>query len=214
MKAVKLYNIKWDLEGLSPEEKREAEKNLPTQKGFVVDDDFNVLEKVPVLLKKKYGYNFITYSMSEIKIINNFEDLLYHCADRDTNPKPLFKVSGELSGYGKDCYNALKHYIHRRIKLENQGTDPYEMPKILDEVMLALEKITGIEWDKGLSEEEWFAELEKILNENIENVVADKEKMKEMRKVARKAAKAAAKEKDEEDDDDDDDDDDKDDEEE
>lgn len=206
MKAVKLYNIKWDLEGLSPEEKKEAEKNLPTQKGFVVDDDFNVLEKVPVLLKKKFGYDFITYSISEIKIIENFEDLLYHCAEKGENPKPLFKVSGELSGFGRECYNRLKHYIHRRIKLENQGTDPYEMPKILDEVMLALEKITGIDWDKNLTEEEWYAEIDKILNGYVEDFIADKEKMKEMRRAARKAAKEAAKEKgeDEEDDDDDD----------
>jgi len=207
MKAIKLYNIKWDLEGLSPEEKREVEKNLPTQKGFIVDDDFNVLEKVPVLLKKKFGYDFITYSSQEFKIIDKFEDLLYHCAEKGENPKPLFKVGGELSRFGQNCFNNLKNYIHKRIKLERQGTDEYEFPKILDEVMLALEKITGIDWGKGLTEEEWFAELDKILKGYVEDFIADKEKMKEMRKVARKAAKEASKEEGEEDEEDEEDDD-------
>jgi hypothetical protein len=78
--------------------------------------------------------------------------------------------------------------------MEGQGTDPYDMPKILDEVMLALEKITGIDWDKNLTEEEWFAELDKILNKYVEDIIADKEKMKAMRKAAREAISSSDEE--------------------
>jgi hypothetical protein len=45
MKAVKLYKINWNLDKLTPEEKEEAKKTLPTSKGFKADDSFDVVER-------------------------------------------------------------------------------------------------------------------------------------------------------------------------
>ena len=59
MKAVKLSKIQWNLSDLSPEEREEVKKTLPTVKGFKAPDDFKVAEKVPVILKKKYGIHFV-----------------------------------------------------------------------------------------------------------------------------------------------------------
>jgi len=193
MKAIKLYNIKWDLSNLSDEEKEKILPTLPKNKGFVVDDDFVAVERVPVLLKKKYGYDFITYSISEIKIIDNIIDLLHHCANKGEKPKDLFKVSGELSGYGEECYNNLVRYIRQRLNLEREGVSAYEMPKILDEVMLALEKITGMDWDDDHNKEEWVKAVDDILQKRYNDVLIARAKQREAKKAAKKELKKAMK---------------------
>ena len=95
MKAIKLYNIKWDKANI-PED--ELDK-LPTEKGFIVnDDDFSVVDKVPGYLKKKYGWDVLNFSFNEIKIFETFEDLLYHCADKGETPQDHCQT---------DCWNQL-----------------------------------------------------------------------------------------------------------
>ena len=50
MKAIKLYNIKWDTKDVSAEDMKKL--NLPEYKGFIVnDDDYDVSEFVPNRLR-------------------------------------------------------------------------------------------------------------------------------------------------------------------
>ena len=68
MKAIKLYNIKWDTKDVSAEDMKKL--NLPEYKGFIVnDDDYDVVEIVPNLLKKKFGYDIIDFSFNVSYII-------------------------------------------------------------------------------------------------------------------------------------------------
>ena len=56
MKAIKLYNIKWDTKDVPAEDVKKL--NLPEYKGFTVNDDgYDVVDNVPNLLKKKFGYD-------------------------------------------------------------------------------------------------------------------------------------------------------------
>lgn len=195
MKAIKLYNIEWDLNNLSDEEKDKVLETLPKNKGFVVNDDFVAVEKIPALLKKKYGYDFISYSISEIPIIEDFDDLLDYCAGKSKENKDHYKVSGELSDYGQSCYSALKFDIAKRVKLEKEGTSLFDMPKELDVVMLALEKITGEEWTGDMEASEWINILEGILQKKVDEAIVKKEEMKVARKEAKKKLKAEMKAK-------------------
>lgn len=161
MKAVKLYKINWNLEGLSPEEKEEAKKNLPTSKGFKADDNFDVVEKVPVLLKKKFGYDVINYAYTEIPIYENFEDLLKTYTPRGEKPKKIYLKSGELSAFGEEVVSSLKMDISKRFKLEGNGTADDAMSVQMDMIMLSLEKIFGIDWEEAESEDDIFAVIDK-----------------------------------------------------
>ena len=81
MKAIKLYNIKWDTKDVPAEDMKKL--NLPEYKGFIVnDDDYDVVEIVPNLLKKKFGYDIVDFSFIEIPIIEDFINLLYFCASK------------------------------------------------------------------------------------------------------------------------------------
>ena len=161
MKAVKLYKINWNLEGLTPEEKVEAKKNLPTSKGFKADDNFDVVEKVPGLLKKKFGYGIKNYSYIEIPIYEDFEALLKTYTPRGEKPKKIYLKSGELSSFGEDVVNSLKEDVSKRFNLEGKGTADDEMSKQMDMIMLSIEKIFGIEWDDAESEDDIFAVIDK-----------------------------------------------------
>lgn len=147
MKAVKLYKIQWNLEGLSEEEKTKVIETLPTEKGFTTDDNFNVAERVPVLLKKKFGYDIINFAFTEIRIVETVEDLLKLCKPNQRKEKEIFNVmSGNISSYGKQCLSNLEWNIKWRLRLESEGTSEWSMPVILDEVMLGIEKVTGMDW--------------------------------------------------------------------
>jgi len=202
MKAIKLNKIIWDLDSIKPEERAEVKKSLPTSKGFMAEDDFDVVEKVPSLLAKKFGYNIINFSYSEIPIIDDFEELLKVFAPKGEKPKKLYAPTGELSEYGQLCYDRLVDAIHRRVKLEDEGTEEDEMPKILDKMMLSLEAITGLKWDET-PEEEWIDEIKKILQEKMKKYIKSREAIKELRKKSK--AEIKVKKDDEEDDEDEDD---------
>ena len=161
MKAVKLYKINWNLDGLTPEEKEEAKKNLPTSKGFKADDSFDVVEKVPGLLYKKFGYKVADYAYTEIPIYEDFESLLKSYTQRGEKPKKIYLKSGELSSYGEEVVNALKSDISKRFRLEGKGTADDVMSVQMDMVMLSLEKIFGIEWEDAESEDDVFDVIDK-----------------------------------------------------
>ena len=184
MKAIKLYNIKWDTKDMSAEDMKKL--NLPEYKGFIVnDDDYNVVEIVPNLLKKKFGYGIVDFSFIEIPIIEDFINLLYFCASKKDKSKNLFKANGDLSVIGIECVDELKHYIQKRIILEEKNTPTYEMPKELDVIMLALERITGKTWEVGCTLKEWEKEIDKL----VEKVVDEKSSYMKSRKKAIKAKK-------------------------
>ena len=205
MKAVKINKIVWNLNSVDPADREKVKNSLPTSKGFMADDDFNVPDKVPNILAKKFGYEIITFSYSEIKVIEKFEDLLLSFAPKDTKINKLFSPKGELSLLGEECYNSLLDAISRRYELEKKGTPEDEMPKLLDKVMLSLETITGMEWD-ATSEEDYKTELDNMLQDRINKYIKSAEAKKLLRKEAKKELKAEMKKMAEEDDDDDDDD--------
>ena len=184
MKAIKLYNIKWDTKDVSAEDMKKL--NLPEYKGFIVnDDDYDVVEIVPNLLKKKFGYGIVDFSFIEIPIIEDFINLLYFCASKKDKSKNLFKANGDLSVIGIECVDTLKHYIQKRVILEEKNTPTYEMPKELDVIMLALERITGKTWEVGCTLKEWEKEIDKL----VEKVVDEKSSYMKSRKKAIKAKK-------------------------
>ena len=184
MKAIKLYNIKWDTKDVSDEDMKKL--NLPEYKGFIVnDDDYDVVEIVPNLLKKKFGYGIVDFSFIEIPIIEDFINLLYFCASKKDKSKNLFKANGDLSVIGIECVDELKHYIQKRVILEEKNTPTYEMPKELDVIMLALERITGKTWEVGCTLKEWEKEIDKL----VEKVVDEKSSYMKSRKKAIKAKK-------------------------
>lgn len=184
MKAIKLYNIKWDTKDVPAEDMKKL--NLPEYKGFIVnDDDYDVVEIVPNLLKKKFGYGIVDFSFIEIPIIEDFINLLYFCASKKDKSKNLFKANGDLSVIGIECVDELKHYIQKRVILEEKNTPTYEMPKELDVIMLALERITGKTWEVGCTLKEWEKEIDKL----VEKVVDEKSSYMKSRKKAIKAKK-------------------------
>lgn len=161
MKAIKLYKINWNLDDLDPEERIKVKETLPTSKGFKADDNFDVIEKVPGLLKKKFGYGIKNYSYTEIPIYEDFETLLKTYTPRGEKPKKIYLKSGELSSFGEDVVNSLKGDISKRFNLEGKGTADDEMSKQMDMIMLSIEKIFGIEWDDAESEDDIFAVIDK-----------------------------------------------------
>ena len=161
MKAIKLYKINWNLDDLDSEERVKVKETLPTSKGFKADDNFDVVEKVPGLLKKKFGYGIKNYSYIEIPIYEDFEALLKTYTPRGEKPKKIYLKSGELSSFGEDVVNSLKEDISKRFNLEGKGTADDEMSKQMDMIMLSIEKIFGIEWDDAESEDDIFAVIDK-----------------------------------------------------
>lgn len=166
MKAVKLYKINWNLDKLTPEEKEEAKKKLPTSKGFKADDSFDVIEKVPGLLHKKFGYEIIDFSYTEIPIYDDFEALLKTYTPRGEKPKKIYLKSGELSAFGEECVAKLKRDISKRFLLEGRDTADDEMPEQMDMVMLAIETIFGVDWDDA-DEDSIFQLIDKETDSHI-----------------------------------------------
>ena len=121
MKAVKINKIIWDLNHLNPEERAKVKETLPTEKGFIAEDDFDVTEKVPNLLVKKFGYSIINFSYSEIRIAETFEELLNVFTSENGKPKKFFNAKGELTDLGNRCYGSLLASISRRKDLDAKG---------------------------------------------------------------------------------------------
>ena len=188
MKAVKISKIIWNLDGLDPAERGKAKAALPTGKGFLASDDFEVVEKVPNLLRKKFGYDIINFSYSEVHISETLEALLKAFTPKGEKPGKLFNTKGELSDFGLSCYNKLIDAINRRKELEAKGTPDEDMPKMLDKVMFSIEKITGMEWE-GNTADEFKTEIDNILQDKIEEYIKSSEAKKTLRKEAKKALK-------------------------
>ena len=171
MKAVKLYKIKWNLEGLDPQEREEVLKTLPTSKGFMANDDFEVVDKVPQLLYKKFGYKTETFSYEEIPIYEDFEDLLKIYTPRGEKPKKLYLRSGDLSSYGEEVLKGLKKDISKRFALEGKGVADDAMPVQLDTVMLSIENIFGIKWADAESEDDIFKLINKEIGDRSKSIL-------------------------------------------
>ena len=201
MKAVKLHKIIWNLDDLDPAERGKAKASLPTSKGFMADDDFNVPDKVPHLLEKKYGHKIINFSYTEIHIVDTFEGLLKIFIPKDWDPrksKNFFNTKGELTELGEICYDKLLDAIDKRKEMEASGTPDDEMPKLLDKVMLSIEKVTGMPWSDN-DANEYKEELESILQDRIEEYLKSAEAKKLMHKKVRKSLKDEIKKMDTED---------------
>lgn len=153
MKAIKLTKIDWNLNNVDDTKKEEVLRSLPKQMGFTVDDDFCVADKVPGCLKKKYGYEINDFAFVEIHIAESLEELLYMNARKTKNKKSLYKAGGKLSAYGEEAVRFLESRIRQRLALEFKGVSDFEMPKSLDEVMLGVEKVGNIKWEKHTVEE-------------------------------------------------------------
>ena len=180
MKAIKLYKIQWDLKNIPNEEREKVLETLPTAKGFITQDDkFNVAERVPQLLKKKYGYDIIDFAFAELRVVNTVEDLLLLCAPTNEKVKKLFKSNGSLSTYGETCFGNLESNIHDRIQRESQGEEDWEMPAILDEVMIGIENVTGMTWEGHTVNELMTPVIKKINDKKAVNLKSRFEMVKE-----------------------------------
>ena len=180
MKAIKLYKIQWDLKNLSNEQREKVIETLPKAKGFTTQDDkFNVVERVPQLLKKKYGYNIIDFAFAELRVVNTVEDLLLLCAPTNEKVKKLFKSNGSLSTYGETCFDKLESNIRDRIQRESQGVEDWEMPNILDEVMIGIENVTGMTWEGHTVNELMTPVVKKINDKKAVNLKSKLEMVEE-----------------------------------
>ena len=180
MKAIKLYKIQWDLKNLSNEQREKVLETLPNAKGFITQDDkFNVAERVPQLLKKKYGYDIIDFAFAELRVVNTIEDLLLLCAPANEKVKKLFKSNGSLSTYGETCFDNLESNIRDRIQRESQGVEDWEMPNILDEVMIGIENVTGMTWEGHTVNELMTPVVKKINDKKAVNLKSKLEMVEE-----------------------------------
>ena len=180
MKAIKLYKIQWDLKNLSNEQREKVIETLPNAKGFTTQDDkFNVVERVPQLLKKKYGYDIIDFAFAELRVVNTIEDLLLLCAPANEKVKKLFKSNGSLSTYGETCFDNLESNIRDRIQRESQGVEDWEMPNILDEVMIGIENVTGMTWEGHTVNELMTPVVKKINDKKAVNLKSKLEMVEE-----------------------------------
>ena len=171
MKAIKLYKIQWDLKNIPNEKREKILETLPTAKGFTTQDDkFNVVERVPQLLKKKYGYDIIDFAFAELRVVNTIEDLLLLCAPTNEKVKKLFKSNGSLSTYGETCFDNLETNVRDRIQRESQGEEDWEMPAILDEVMIGIENVTGMTWEGHTVNELMTPVIKKINDKKAVNL--------------------------------------------
>ena len=204
MKAIKLYNIIWNTECCS----QSVAAKLPEYKCFTTkDDEFDVVTRCPGLLQKKYGCPVVRFSYSVMKVLFNIEDVLKLFIPQGAKEKKIFKVSGELSEYGNELYKELRLAIHRRKKMEEAGVSVAKIPAVLDEVMIGISNITGIDWE-ACTEEEIMKEIEgvfeSIKDEMCEKAEIEKARIAAMRKKVRRmnklAAKAAAKAEEEDED--------------
>ena len=197
MKAIKIYNISWNLEGVNDSVK----ETLPSVKCFTVKDDFDVVSRVPGMFQKKFGYGVNSYSFTILRVVNTLGGLIRLFHPAGTKEKKLFLKSGELSDYGQGLVRELYNTINRRKELEKKNTPIEKIPSICDEVMIAVEAVTGMQWD-ACTAEEIIKELEAHIQcageeISVQNAIA-RMKLNAVKKEATKEARKAAKETEEE----------------
>lgn len=171
MKAVKLTKIVWNLDTVNAEDREKVLATLPKVKVFLADDNFDVVTNVPRIIKKKFGYGVFNYSYTEIKIVENVEDLLLLCTPKGMKVKKVYDKKGGLSEFGELLVKGLEIRIKERLRMEFNGVSTYEMPKILDEIQLGIEKVTGMNWENHTVEELMRAVMTKVRFANAANLI-------------------------------------------
>lgn len=150
MKAFKITSIQWNLNHITDEnEKKEILSNLPTEKGFTTsDDNFNYRQRVPVLLKKKFGYDIDSFKCQSYRVVTNVIDLLNLVTPNGTNKvKSLFDKTGKLSTYGQMCLDGVIANLYYAKRLHDINTPEDKIPVVVDECMLGVENIFNLEFD-------------------------------------------------------------------
>ena len=143
MKAIKIYNIIWNTENVS----KELVDNLPKYKCFTAKDDFDVVGRGPEILKKKYGVPVVCFTYSILRVVHTTEDLIMLAAPKGEKPKKIFTKTGEETDYGKKLIAEIKLAVARRKEMEAQNITVNKIPAFYDEVRIAIENITAMEWD-------------------------------------------------------------------
>lgn len=186
MKAVKIYKIQWKTND------PEVIAKLPEHVGFTAVNDYNVAAKVPVVMKKKYGYDIDSFAFTEIPILETVEELLLKFNPED-KVKDLFKATGGLSTFGERCFKNLEWNVNRRLRREFDGDDPWNFPAEYDMIQLTWEKLTGEDWE-GKSLEEIMKSLLKVIEEVSPRNIVKKYSTKKPRGKAAQIAAAKAEE--------------------
>lgn len=148
MKAIKITHINWDLSSVPENKKAEVSAKLPKTSGFRVKDDFDVLNSVPRIYEKKYGYPVENFKFDTLRIAEDLYGLLMINAPKDEAEKDIYMRSGRLSKYGEKCVSALVGRVKLRVALDEDGTPEENIPNECEETILSIQQITGIQWDK------------------------------------------------------------------
>lgn len=163
MKAIKIYNINWNLSSVSKEVREDLLKGLPTVKGFFAPDNFNVIEQANAFLKKRYGFESNSFSFNEYRVATTLEELLMLCAPKGEKPKSLYTPTAHLSSYGTHCYEILKFNLMHLKEMNSNNVPEEKIPVICDECMIGVEKVLGLKWDETTLEE-----IESVIDLQIE----------------------------------------------
>lgn len=175
MKAIKLTKIKWNTEGVSDEIKN----NLPSVKGFLADDNFDICTATFRILKNKYGVDAKTFNFKEYRVAQTLEDILLYSAPKTAKIKNLWTSKNELSAFGKLCYNNLRHILDWNIVLRRDETPENKIPKVVDEVLLGIERVLGIDPTKSTIQEIMKEVDSKVRDMKYVNLKDEDEKEKE-----------------------------------
>ena len=189
MKAVKISKIIWNLDELNPAERGKVKASLPTSKGFMANDDFSIVDNVASILKKKYGYDVINFSYSEIHLANSFDDLMRSVVPADEKMKDFFNIRGDLTKLGEMCYEKLVDVLYERQELEDRDTPYNEIPKNIDKVILSIEHLTDLVWGKNTLDE-FKSALDDFCQEKKKKYFKKSELDKKLRADAKKSVKA------------------------
>jgi hypothetical protein len=212
MRAIKIYNIKWNLNSIDENKRTEVKENLPRVMCFTVKDDFDVVSKVPNMFVKRFGVEVENFSYVNLRVVGTIEDLLFLSATDKEKNKRIFSKKGEVTEFGQKMIDIIKDAIRGRKALETDDTPIEKIPTFYDEVMIAIENITGMEWLKCTDQEvlKEFDALIEVLKDDIamkdaiekERVAKLRKKAKNLLKKEEKEAIAAAAAEEEEDDED------------
>ena len=192
MRAIKIYNIKWNLNSIDEKKRTEVEGNLPSVMCFTVKDDFDVVSKVPNMFVKRFGVEVDNFSYVNLRVVGTIEDLLFLSATDKEKNKRIFSKKGEVTEFGQKMIDIIKDAIRGRKSLEMYDTPIEKIPSFYDEVMIAIENITGMEWLKCTDQEvlKEFDALIEVLKDDIAMKDAiEKERVAELRKKAKNMLK-------------------------
>lgn len=153
MKAIKIYNIDWNLSSVSKEVREDILKGLPKVKGFFAQDNFNVVEQTNAFLKKRYGFESNSFSFNEYRVATTLEELLRLCAPKGEKPKSLYTPTAHLSAYGRHCYEILQFNLSHLKNMNSNNIPEEKIPVIYDECMIGVEKVLDLKWDETTVED-------------------------------------------------------------